>query len=132
MPLTRFESEVIELESKDAAQEALFASKHDGMSMEEVAMEGRYPYKVISFLQEDIPQELQQKFLSVSPGDLLDPVPAGDGFELYRVTNKKEPQGDDPAVQERIDHLVIIATFRGAHRPPCREPPLFMSAAHCI
>ncbi len=111
LPLTRFESEVIELESKDAAQEALFCVKHDGMSMEEVAMEGRYPYKVISFLQEDIPQELQQKFLSVSPGDVLDPVSRGDGFELYRVTSKKEPQGDDSAVQERIDLLLLSRHF---------------------
>jgi hypothetical protein len=111
LPLTRFESEVIELESKDAAQEALFCVKHDGMSMEEVAMEGRYPFKVISFLQEDIPQELQQKFLSVSPGDLLDPISRGDGFELYRVTSKKEPVGDDSAVQERIDHLLLSRHF---------------------
>ena len=111
LPLTRFEAEVIELESKDAAQEALFCVKHDGMSMEEVAMEGRYPYKVISFLQEDIPQELQQKFLSVSPGEVLDPVSRGDGFELYRVTSKKEPQGDDSAVQERIDHLLLSRHF---------------------
>ncbi len=111
LPLTRFESEVIELESKDAAQEALFCVKQDGMSMEEVAMEGRYPYKVISFLQEDIPVELQQKFLSVSPGEVLDPISRGDGFELYRVTNKKEPHGDDPTVQERIDHLLLSRHF---------------------
>jgi hypothetical protein len=111
LPLTRFESEVIELESKDAAQEALFCVKQDGMSMEEVAMEGRYPYKLISFLQEDIPQELQQKFLSVSAGEVLEPISRGDGFELYRVTNKQEPQGDDPAVQERIDHLLLSRHF---------------------
>jgi hypothetical protein len=111
LPLTRFESEVIELESKDAAQEALFCVKQDGMSMEEVAMEGRYPFKIISFLQEDIPEELQQKFLSVSPGDVLDPISRGDGFELYRVTSKKEPHGDDPAVQERIDHVILSRHF---------------------
>lgn len=128
LPLTRFESEVIELESKDAAQEALFCVKHDGMSMEEVAMEGRYPYKLISFLQEDIPQELQQKFLSVSPGEVLDPISRGDGFELYRVTNKKEPHGDDPAVQERIDHLLLsrhFAELTGRHV----ENRLFLSSA---
>ena len=37
LPLTRFETEVIELESRDAAQEALFCVREDGMSMEEVA-----------------------------------------------------------------------------------------------
>ena len=43
--LTRFEIELIELESHDAAQEALFCVREDGMSLEEVATEGRYPYR---------------------------------------------------------------------------------------
>lgn len=111
LPLTRFETEVIELESRDAAQEALFCVREDGMSMEEVAVEGRYPYKTLSFLQEDIPAELQQKFLSVLPGEVLDPVPRGDAFELYRITEKAEPKGDDPAVQERIDNLLLHRHF---------------------
>ena len=42
--LTRFEVERIELESYDAAKEALFCVREDGMSMEEIATEGRYPY----------------------------------------------------------------------------------------
>ena len=109
--LTRFEAEVIELESRDAAQEALFCVKEDGMSMQEVATEGRYPYKVLSFLQEDIPDDLQQRFLSVTVGEVLEPLTRGDGFELYRITSKKEPQADDPAVQERIDHVLLYRHF---------------------
>jgi hypothetical protein len=89
LQLTRFDTEVIELESRDSAQEALFCVREDGMSMEEVATEGRYPYKNLSFLQEDIPEDLQQKFLSVTPGEVLDPLPHGDGFELYRVPREK-------------------------------------------
>lgn len=111
LPLTRFETEVIELESRDAAQEALFCVKEDGMSMEEVATEGRYPYKVLSFLQEDIPEDLQQRFLSVTEGDVLEPLTRGDGFELYRVTGKKEPQADDPAVHERVDRILLHRHF---------------------
>jgi len=111
LPLTRYESEVIELESRDAAQEALFCVRNDGMTMEEVATEGRYPYRSISFLQEDIPADLQQRFLSVSPGDVLEPLPHGDGFELYRITNKVEPQGEDKAVQERIENLILGRHF---------------------
>ncbi len=109
--LTRFEAEVIELESRDAAQEALFCVKEDGMSMEEVATEGRYPYKVLSFLQEDIPDDLQQRFLSVTVGEVLEPLTRGDGFELYRITSKNEPQADDPTVQERIDHVLLYRHF---------------------
>ena len=86
--LTRFEIEVIELESHDAAKEALFCVREDGMSMEEVATEGRYPYRRAEFLMEDLPADAQQKYLSVSPGDTLEPLPHGDGFELCRIKKK--------------------------------------------
>jgi len=111
IPLTRLEAEVIELESPDAAREALFCIREDGMSMEEVAAEGRYPYRRTAFLQEDVPSELQQKFLSVAVGDVLGPLARGDGFELYRITKKLEPQLDDPSVQQRIDQRLVERHF---------------------
>jgi hypothetical protein len=111
IPLTRLEAQVIELESTDAGREALFCIREDGMSMEEVATEGRYPYRCISFLQEDVPSELQQKFLSVAVGDVLEPLARGDGFELYRITKKLEPRLDDPSVQQRIDQRLIERHF---------------------
>jgi hypothetical protein len=107
LQLTRFETELIELESRDAAKEALFCVREDGMSMEEVATEGRYPYRCVSFLHEDIPDDLQQKFLSVSPGDVLEPIPRGDSFELHRIAKKIEPQADDPAVLERVEKRIL-------------------------
>jgi hypothetical protein len=107
LQLTRFETELIELESRDAAKEALFCVREDGMSMEEVAAEGRYPYRCVSFLQEDIPEDLQQKFLSVAPGEVLEPIPRGDSFELHRITKKIEPQADDPAVLDRVENRIL-------------------------
>jgi hypothetical protein len=111
LPLTRFETEVIELESHDAAKEALFCVREDGMSMEEVANEGRYPFKVLSFLQEDIPEDLQPRFLSVTAGEVLEPLARGDAFELYRVISKTEPQTNDPAVCERVDRILLSRHF---------------------
>jgi len=109
--LTRFETEVIELESHDAAQEALFCVREDGMSMEEVAIEGRYPYRRVDFLLEDIPADGQQRFLSVSVGDVLEPVARGDGFELCRIIEKIEPQPDDPSIKLRIDQRLVNRHF---------------------
>ena len=91
LPLTRFEVETIELDSLDAAREALLCVREDGMSMEEVATEGRYPYRHPELLLEEIPEELQQKFLSVHPGEILEPIAHGDGFHLCRVIGKEEP-----------------------------------------
>jgi hypothetical protein len=109
--LTRFEVEVIELESHDAAREALFCVREDGMSMEEVATEGRYPYRRADFLLEDIPPDGQQRLLGASAGQVLEPLTRGDGFELCRVINKVEPQLDDPMVKSRLDQRLLDRYF---------------------
>lgn len=111
IPLTRFEVETIELDSLDAAREALLCARDDGMTMEEVAAEGRYPYRHPELLLEEIPEELQQKFLSVHPGDILEPIPHGDGFHLCRIIGKAEPEVDDPVVQERADQRILDRHF---------------------
>ena len=55
-------------------------------------VEGRYPYRCADFLLEDIPIDTQQRFHSVSAGDVLEPFERGDGFELCRVMKKIEPR----------------------------------------
>lgn len=109
--LTRFEVELIELESRDAAKEALLCVREDEMSMEEVATEERYPYRRADFLLGELPDDAQQKYLSASPGDVLEPMPHGDGFELCRIINKIEPQADDPGIRSRLDQRLLERHF---------------------
>jgi hypothetical protein len=109
--LTRCEIELIELESHDAANEALFCVREDGMSMEEVATEARYPYRRADFLLEDLPPDAQQKYLSVSQGDVLEPMPNGEGFELCRIIKRVEPRLEDPTVKSRIDQRLLDQHF---------------------
>jgi len=111
LPLTRFETEVVELESHDAVQEALFCVREDGMSMEEVAAEGRYQYRRVDFVLEDLPVDAQHRFLSVSAGAVLEPIARGDGFELCRIIKKIEPHTDDPSVKSRIDQRLLARHF---------------------
>ena len=111
LPLTRFEIEVIELESHDAAKEALFCVQQDGMSMQEVATEGGYPYRRLQFLLEDLPVDAHQRFLSVSAGNVLEPIARGDGFELCRLISKTEPHADDQTVRSRIDQRLLDRHF---------------------
>lgn len=59
LPLTRFEIETIELDSLDAAREAFLCARDDGLAMEEVAAEGRYPFRQTEVLLERIPENLQ-------------------------------------------------------------------------
>lgn len=111
LPLTRLEVEVVELESKDAASEASLCVTMDGLSMEEVAKEGRYPYRRTHLLVEDIDPDLQQKFLSVTTGSMLEPIARGDGFQLWRIVEKIEPNAEDPVIQERIDRRILELHF---------------------
>ena len=127
LPLTRFETEVIELESRDAAQEALFLrarGRHlDGGSCERRTL----PISPASiFVLEDLGDELQQKFLSVSDGQIIEPMPHGDGFELCRVIRKIEPQADDPAIQSRIEQLLLNRHFSDLAR---KHVDLLLTAA---
>jgi hypothetical protein len=111
LSLTQFEGEIIEFESRDAAKEALFCVREDGMSMEEVAIEGRYPFRRVNFLLEDVPIDAQQRFLCASAGQVLKPIHRGDGFELYRILKKIEPHPDDPRVKARIDQRLLDRHF---------------------
>lgn len=111
LPLTRFEVETIEFDSHDAAREALLCARDDGLTMEEVAAEGRYPYRHTEVLLEDVPEDLQQKFLSMAPGEILEPIARGDGFHLCRIIGKAEPNLDDPAVKSRAEKRILDRYF---------------------
>ena len=79
--------------------------------MEEVATEGRYPYRHREILLEDVPEDLQQKFLSITPGDVLEPITQGDGFHLCRILSKAEPNLDDPVVKTRAEDRILDRYF---------------------
>ncbi len=111
LPLTNFEVETIEFDSLDAAREGFLCVRQDGMSMEGVATEGRYPYRHTEVLLEDVPEDLQQKFLSVIPGEVLDPITHGEGFHLCRILHKAEPQLDDPLVKTRAENRILDRHF---------------------
>lgn len=111
LPLTRFEVETIEFDSLDAAREALLCVRTDGMGMEEVAGEGRYPYRHAEILLEDVPEDLQQKFLSVTPGTVLEPITREVCFHLCRIVAKSEPDVDDPIVKSRAEDRILERHF---------------------
>lgn len=111
LELTAFDLETIEFDSRDAACEALCCARDDGLSMEQVATEGRFPYRREQMLLEDIAPELQQQCLSLSPGEFLEPVQLGEEFQLWRVLGKAEPHPDDPAVRQRIDRRLLERHF---------------------
>ncbi|MFL6568551.1 MAG: hypothetical protein ACJ8LI_05245 [Chthoniobacterales bacterium] len=111
LPLTRLEVEMMELESRHAANEALMCVRDDGMSMAEVAHEGRYPFRRTEMLLEEVQADQQQKFLSLTTGSILDPIPREDGFVLSRLLAKHEPNVEDPQVRARIEDRILQRHF---------------------
>jgi hypothetical protein len=111
LPLTRFDVETIEFESRDAASEAVWCVRDDGMSMAEVAQEGRYLYRRAELVLEEIPDDLQQKFLGLTPGAVLGPIARENGFHLSRLLGKAEPKTDDPNVRVRIEQRILERHF---------------------
>ncbi|MFN2507361.1 MAG: hypothetical protein ABR589_01140 [Chthoniobacterales bacterium] len=111
LQLTVFDVEVIEFDSHDAACEALFCVRDDSMPMEEVATEGRYPFQRQQLLLEDIAPDLQPRFLSVSAGEVLEPMEVGGTYRLCRIAGKSEPDPEDEAVRRRVEQRLLERHF---------------------
>ena len=114
LQLAVFDVEIIEFDSRDAACEALFCVRDDGMAMEEVAREGRYPFRREQLLLEEIAPDMQQQFLSVIPGEVLEPIELEGAHRLYRVVSKREPDPEDPKVRDRVEQRILERHFSAA------------------
>ena len=111
LPLTRFEVEMIDLESEDAAREAFLCLDTDGLSMEELARQEGYVIEKRQLLLEEFPEEVQQRFLSSETGQVLQIIDSDNRFQLYRVLDKKEPALADEKVLKRVDNELLASHF---------------------
>lgn len=111
LPLTRLDLECVEFESLEAAREGHLCVREDGLSLEQVAEEARYPFRRYALLAEQAPEDLRQRLLCASVGEVLPPAPVGGVFHLLRLTGKVEPGLADPAVRERLEQRILDAHF---------------------
>jgi hypothetical protein len=113
--LTRLEIESVEFDTIDAAREAHLCVRDDGMSLEDVAHESRYPFKRIELLAEDLPDNQRQALLCAGIGETLDPVATDSLVHLRRVLRKTEPTLDEALIRSRIEQQVLEAHFSGSN-----------------
>ena len=111
IPLTRMELETIDLESRAAAREAYLCIREDGLPMADVAKSGRYPYRRAEIVCEDLAAESQRKILCAAPGEVLEPIERGDGFQLCRLIQKIEPTLSDAPTRVRIEQRILERHF---------------------
>lgn len=111
LDFTGADVEMIELESSDAAHEASLCAREDGAPLDELARESGYPYRRARLTIAELPEELQRQFLSSRTGEVLDPMPRGDGFELWRIVEKIEPSLDDGEIRRRVEQRILQRYF---------------------
>jgi hypothetical protein len=111
LPLTLLEVETVEFDQAAAVNEAYLCVHEDGLSMEELAKMGRYPYTRKEFLVEDLSEYWQRRFLAASEGAALEPLAEDGVFQLCRLLRKQEPRIEDSPVEQRIDRRILEAHF---------------------
>lgn len=111
LALTRVELETVDVDSPDAVRELALCVQEDGMTMAEVAADGRYSYQRTETVLEDLPADVQQKVLSASPGDVLPPRPHDDGFHVDRLIARSDPDPTDQEVRARVEHQLLTRHF---------------------
>jgi hypothetical protein len=111
MPLMRFDLELIEVDSRDAAHEVFECVSADGEPMEEVASDAGYPYRRSHVFYEDLPEDLQPRLLSAKPGEILNPIERDGRFELCRLVGKTELDLTDDEVRHRVEEKIVERHF---------------------
>jgi hypothetical protein len=114
LSLTRIDVERIELESQDAAREAHLCVREDGLTLEEVAREARYPFERLNLVAEDLPEDERQRLLCATIGVVQEPARVGEVFRVDQVTRKTDPELADALVRERIESKILDTAFAEA------------------
>jgi hypothetical protein len=111
LPLTRFEVELLELESEDAAREACLCLEVDGLSMDDLAEQEHYRMDHREFLLEELPPEEQLQFLRGEKGQVRQVTTTDGRFQVFRIVDKCEPTLADKRVISRVDREILAAHF---------------------
>ena len=111
LPLLRVAAEVALFPSTSMANEALLCVTQDGEALQAVAERAGASLARATSFMEDIPEPLGQRLLSAAPGEFLPPMQGEEGFVVYRVLEKLEPDLSDPEVRARVEALLLNEAF---------------------
>jgi hypothetical protein len=84
--------------SEDAAREALWCVRDDGLPLAQVAREAGERAVEMRRILHDVPAELHDALLSASPGDTIGPIAGPAGWAVASVIEKHAPSLDEPLV----------------------------------
>jgi hypothetical protein len=121
----RVDLERLAFDEVDAAREAAWCVREDGMTLSEVAIESRMSVRDTRELLERLDPELREAVLGASVDQLIGPLQVGDRHEVAWVVGKAAAELSDPLVLARaeeaaLEQLVskaILAHVRWVERP---------------
>lgn len=104
--------------SAEAAREAMLCVTEDRESLADAARRAGVAAAGGTEFLGDIADPASRRLLSAVPGEVLGPLESEEGWELWKIVRKAEPDARDGAVRDRLERLVENAAFErlvGAH-----------------
>ncbi len=106
--LLRVEVHAARFSDEDMAREVLMCIVEDGMSFADACAMARTPSSLSTAFIESLPEELQRRFLSASPGETF-PVPENENMHwLYCLARKIEPDLEDQVISRLLERGIIV------------------------
>ena len=113
-------------EHEDAAREALWCVRDDGVPLAQVARDAGARAVEMRRLLRDVPAELHDVLLSASPGDTIGPIAGPVGWAVASVHEKHAPSLEEPLVamaarrhlERRIAGPLVDRLVRWMRRAP--------------
>lgn len=110
----RVDLESLTLPSREAAREAAWCVREDGLTLSEVAVESRSAIVDERTLLARLDPALREGVLSAAAGELVGPVETAAGFVVAVVVGKVAATLDDPLVRAHAEAAVVDAVRRRA------------------
>ena len=105
----RVDLEQLSFSTAEAAQEAEWCVREDGLTLSEVAMESRQSVQDVRALLEGLDEPLRDAVLSATLDDVVGPVDIDGRFVVALVIGKTPPSLADPLVRARAERSVVEA-----------------------
>ena len=116
MEWTRLALQSLTFTTEDAAREAIFCVRLDGLSLDEVGLLARQAVQHATLFVEDVRDDQRVPLLSADIGRVVGPLPIEERFQVLVLTSRTTPSIEDGHVRERARLAAIEAASERAAR----------------
>jgi hypothetical protein len=97
-------------EDRDTISEVALCVREDRRNLADVGAEAGVAVDEIDWYVGEIDGSLRDLLIGAKAGDLLGPLPLGEGFLLVSVVSKHPPSATDPGVRARAEQALLART----------------------